>query len=309
MIASLFRKSTPFNYAVLIAAVTVFYLLYQANASTGAATAAIWLEKAFLFGIVFASLFALNFIVKKNGLSRDNSYTILFYFLFLLFFPSVLDNFNLAVSNFLILLSLRRLISLHSLKAPKEKIFDASLWIFAAALFHFWSILFIVLVFISILFHVSRDIRNWLLPFIAFAAVAVTFLMFALIFDESWIQFVKGNVPVDLSIDYFTNTKQNIAIALFAPVVVYFFAVTLLTLPNRPLILQSSYKKIISAFFIAVVVFVISPDKSNDVLIYTFGPLAILASTIVETSQSRLNRELTAGLTAALAIVCFFLQL
>lgn len=309
MIASLFRKSTPFNYAVLIVSVAAFYVLYQVAADDRQNDVTGILEKIFLFGVVFASLFVVNFIVKKNGLSRDNSYTILFYFLFLLFFPSALDNFNLAISNFFILLSLRRLISLHSLKAPKEKIFDASLWVFAAALFHFWSILFIVLVFISILFHVSRDIRNWLLPFIAFVAVVVTFLLFALVFDESWIAFVLKSTQVDLSIDYFTDTRQNIAIALFAPVVLYFVAVMLLTLSNRPVILQSSYKKIISAFVLAVAIFVISPDKSNDVLIYTFAPLAVMASTIVETSQSQLNRELTAGLTAVLAIVCFFLQL
>lgn len=309
MIASLFRKSTPFNYAVLIAAVAVFFLLHQIGGPADGLSVASVLEKLLLFGIVFASLFVLNFIVKKNGLSRDNSYTILFYFLFLLFFPSVFDSFNLVVSNFFILLALRRLVSLHSLKTPKEKIFDASLWVFVAALFHFWSLLFIVLVFISILFHVSRDFRNWLLPFIAFVAVTVVFFMFALWFDESRIDFVFRNIPIDLSIDYFTDTKQNIALSLFAPVVAYFVVVTFLTLSSRPLIIQATYKKIISAFFIAVAIFILSPNKSNDVLIYTFAPLAIMASTILETTQSQLNRELMAGIATLLAVVSFFLQL
>ncbi|RZJ67893.1 MAG: hypothetical protein EOO50_03470 [Flavobacterium sp.] len=309
MIASLFRKSTPFNYAVLIGAVAVFYVIYQISVPGEGPTVASILEKLLLFGVVFGSLFVLNFIVKKNGLSRDNSYTILFYFLFLLFFPSVFDNFNLVISNFFILLSIRRLVSLHSLKTPKEKIFDASVWVFVATLFHFWSILFIVLVFISILFHVSRDFRNWLLPFIAFVAVTTTFFLFALLLDDAWIDFVLQNIPIDLTIDYFTDTKQNIALSLFSPVVAYFVVVTFLTLSNRPLIIQATYKKIISAFFIAVAIFIISPHKSNDTLIYAFAPLAIMASTILETSQSQLNRELIAGITAALAIVCFFLQL
>ena len=65
--------------------------------------------------------------------------------LFLLFFPSIWNDFNLLISNFFILLALRRLLSMHSAKAPKEKIFDASLWIFFASFFHFWSILFILL--------------------------------------------------------------------------------------------------------------------------------------------------------------------
>ncbi|NUY80151.1 hypothetical protein HUK80_04530 [Flavobacterium sp. MAH-1] len=309
MIASLFRKSTPFNYTVLIVIVAVFYLLFQFSGSAKGNDAIGIVEKVFLFSLVFSSLFILNFIVKKNGMSRDNSYAILFYFLFVLFFPYAFDNFNLMVSNFLVLLALRRLISLQSLKAPKEKIFDASLWIFLAAIFHFWSILFIALVFISILFHVSRDFRNWILPFIAFIAAIVLFFLFAFIFDETRIAFVMSNIPIDVSIDYFTDTKQNLALSIFAPVVVYYLVVTLMTLSSRPLILQSSYKKVISAFFIGLAVFIISPHKSNEVLMYTFAPLAIMASTIVETTSSELKRELMVGLTAVLAIVSFFMQL
>lgn len=309
MIASLFRKSTPFNYTVLIVIVAIFFALFQFSASDIENDVAGLIEKVFLLGLVFSSLFILNFIVKKNGLSRDNSYAILFYFLFLIFFPHSFDDFNLCVSNFFVLLALRRLVSLQSLKAPKEKIFDASLWVFFAAMFHFWSILFIVLVFISILFHVSRDFRNWLLPFIAFLTSVTLFFLFSFIFDESRIDYVIARMPIDASIDYFTDTKQNVALSMFAPVVVYYLAITLMTLPSRPLILQSSYKKIIWAFFIGVVIFVISPFKSNEVLIYTFAPLAIMASTIVETTSSELKRELMAGLTAVLAIVSFFVQL
>jgi hypothetical protein len=116
---------------------------------------------------VLGSVFITNFISKKNGLSKDSAYTV-FFILLIVFFPSVLDNVNLVVANFFILLAFRRLISLQSLKASKEKIFDASFWIIVAALFQFWSILYLVLVFISIIFHVSRDYRNWFLPFIAF---------------------------------------------------------------------------------------------------------------------------------------------
>jgi len=309
MIASLFRKSTPFNYTVLIVFVAVFYMLYQFSGSAKENDVAGILEKLFLFGLIFSALFILNFIVKKNGLSRDNSYAILFYFLFLLFFPSAFDNFNLCVSNFFILLALRRLVSLQSLKAPKEKIFDASLWIFLAAVFHFWAIIFIVLVFISVLFHVSRDYRNWILPFIAFITAIVLFFLFALLFDETRIAFVASNLPIDVSIDYFTDNKQNIALSLYAPVVAYYVFLMMTTLPNRPLILQSSYKKIIFAFFTGVGVFIISPFKSNEILIYTFAPLAIMASTIVETTSSQLKREIMTGLTAVLAILSFFMQL
>ena len=168
MITSIFKKSTPINYSLMGILMILFFFIYQFNSATNIHFLIDFFKKFGLLGILFASLFFSNFIVKKNGLTKDSSYTILFYFIFLLFFPKIFNNINLLLANFFILLSMRRLISLQTLKAPKEKIFDASLWIFVASLFHFWAIIFLVLVYISIIFHVSRDYRNWLIPFVAF---------------------------------------------------------------------------------------------------------------------------------------------
>lgn len=308
MIASLFRKSTPFNYTLLISLVLVFFLIYQGANFFDANSQSI-IAKAASLALVFGSLFIQNFIVKKNHMSRDNSFAILFFFLFVLFFPALLDDVNLLISNFFILLALRRLISLHSPKTPKEKIFDASLWVFAAALFHFWAILFMILVFVSILFHAARDYRNWILPFLAAAAAVVTFSMFALIFDPTRIDYVFQGMHIDVSVDYFTKSTQNVALSLFASVVVFFVASMLLTLSGKPLIVQSSYKKVIWAFFIGLAVFVISPNKSNELLVYLFSPLAIMAATQVEYAEAIWQREAVTAATALLAIVCFFIQL
>ena len=160
MITSFFRKSTPLNYSVVILGLLFFFFFFQIKHVTNNNSLLHIGLKCGLLGILFASTFVTNFIVKKNGLSKDSAYTVLFYFLILLFSPGILNNSMLLLSNFFILLATRRIISLHSLKDSKEKIFDASIWVFIAALFHFWSILFIVLIFISILFHVARDYRK-----------------------------------------------------------------------------------------------------------------------------------------------------
>jgi hypothetical protein len=78
-------------------------------------------KKTILFITIFGCFFIGNFIIKKNGLSKDSAYMILFYLLLLLFFPSVMNNSDLIISNFFIILALRRLISLQSPKSPKEK--------------------------------------------------------------------------------------------------------------------------------------------------------------------------------------------
>jgi hypothetical protein len=309
MITSVFKKSTPLNYSLVVFLILVFFLMYQFQDLSWVQSGILIFQKAGLLTILLASVFITNFIVKKNGLCKDSSYTIFFYFLFLIFFPSVLDNQNLIFANFFILLALRRLISLQSLKASKEKIFDASLWIFIASLFHFWCILFIVLVFISIVFHVSRDYRNWILPFIALFVTSLLFLLFSLFFGINPIDFITKIATTNFEIDYFTNNYQNGALSIYVSVALFFIVSMFLSLSNRPLLLHTSFKKIIASFFIGVIIFIISSNKSNDLLVFTFAPLAIMATSHIEVAQEKLKQEIVLGVLILCSLFTFFSQL
>jgi hypothetical protein len=178
------------------------------------------------------------------------------------------------------------------MKASKEKIFDASLWIFVASLFHFWCILFLILVFISIIFHVSRDYTNWVLPFIAFITVAIFFTFFTSIFGINTVVYLQKSTQISLAIDYFTNSTQNLALSIYVSVALFFVFSMFITLSHRPSILQLSYKKIVASFFIGVLVFVLSANKSSDLLLLTTAPLAILASAHIEYSQTKFKQEI-----------------
>ena len=309
MITSVFRKSTPLNFSLVVILMLVFFLLFQFQDLSWTNSFFSILQKGGLFCFVVASVFITDFVAKKNGLSKDSTYTIFFYFLFLLFFPSVLNNMNLLISNFFILLALRRLISLQSLKASKEKIFDASLWIFLATLFHFWSIIFIVLVFISIIFHVSRDYRNWILPFIAFFIAVIMFLLFATVINLNVIEYILKSVQINFKIDYFTNNYQNGALSIYATVALFFLVSMFATLSNRPQLLHTSFKKIIASFFIGVIIFLISDNKSNDLLLFTFAPLAILATSHIEMPQLKLKQEMVLFVLITCSLFAFLSQL
>lgn len=309
MITSLFRKSTPLNYSLIVILILVFFFLYQIQEPSWVSSSFLAFQKISLLCFVFGLFFLINFIVKKNGLSKDNGYSIFFYLLFILFFPTIFNNPNVIYANFFILLALRRLISLQSLKASKEKIFDASFWILIASLFQFWCILFLILVFISIIFHVSRDYRNWVLPFIALMAVAVIFLLISLIFHIDAISFFEKRAVVDFSIDYFKNNYENGALSIYVAIVLFFVFSMLTTLSNRPQIVHSSYKKIIACFFIAVFVYLISPNKSNDLLLFSIAPLTIMAASHVEYTQKRLNNDIVFYIVIACSLFTFFSQL
>ena len=258
MIASVFKKSTPLNYALTVFLVLFFFFIYQIQDTSWIASGVLLLKKAFTFLVVLASIFLTSFIGKRNGLTKNSSYTAIFFLLLLLFFPTILNNLNILLANFFILLALRRLISLQSMKASKEKIFDASLWIILASLFHFWCILFLILVFISVIFHVSRDYTNWVLPFIAFFAVAILFTFFTSFFGIDTVKYLHQNTQIDFAIDYFTNPTQNIAFSIYVSVALFFVFSMFITLSHRLSMTQTSYKKIVASFFIGVIVFVLS---------------------------------------------------
>ena len=309
MITTIFSKSRPFNYILVTVLLILFFFLYQFRIVDWMQSMESVGKKAVLLSLLIGSLFISNFITKKNSLSKDNTYPFLFFFIFLILFPTTLGNSNLIISNFFILLALRRLISLQSLVAPKEKIFDASMWVFLAALFHFWSILFIILVFLSIALHVARDYRNWVLPYIAFFTVATLYVVFGLLYDTKLFSHLMDDAAFSFDFDYFTNKYQNIALSIYAAITVLFLFSQIVDLPSKPLIHHNSYKKIIMAFFIGFFIYLVSPGKNNSILIYTFMPLAVMATSYFEGIKIKWTQEVTAIIVVGLSFLSFFMQL
>jgi hypothetical protein len=309
MITSIFKKSTIINYSLVVVLLLVFFFIYLFSGSIPNLTQNSFSKNSLLTLLLVASLFLVNFIVKKNGLTKNSSYAILLFFLFTILLPSVFTNSNLLFANFFLLLAVRRLISLQTLKAPKEKIFDASIWIFIATLFHFWCILFITLVYISIIFHASRDYRNWLLPFVAFITTAIIFIFSALLFDTSWIDYIIKQSQINFQVDFFTTNFQNLALSFYAIIAVYFLFSMVFSLTNRPLILQASYKKMIFGFLIGLVIFLISPEKNNAILLFTFFPLAVMGTNNIEYAPSKMYQEIVLFTVLLGCLLAFFGQL
>lgn len=203
MIASVFNKTRPLNYLIIVLLVLFSFLAYSISNNYFSNDWQQIVVGTLKFFIVLASSLLVNFITLKNNLTKDNTYAVFLFFIFLLFFPTIFQNSQILISNFLLLLALRRLVSLKSMITPKEKIFDASFWIFLSALFHFWSILYIVLVFVSIVLHASRDFRNWIIPFIALFSVSVLFLMTNLYFDNALFLHIKNQSYFSFDFTYF----------------------------------------------------------------------------------------------------------
>ena len=198
---------------------------------------------------------------------------------------------------------------MQSLITPKEKIFDASFWIFTASLFNFWCILFIILVFISVIFHASRDYRNWFIPFIAFFTVLVISTLGCLIYNPNLIQNYLTQIVIDFDLKYIETIFQNIALFIYVITALVAFVSMIFILPSKLSYLQPSYRKMILAFIIGLVVFFISPNKDNSFLIYTFVPVSIMLTNYLETIKKYWIKETILGIIVIASVLTFIFQL
>ena len=309
MIASVFGKTRPFNYLTIGILLFVFFITKNVIASETNVSLGYYLQEFLLFVVVFASSFLINFIALKNELTKTNNYALLLYFVFLLFFSSYFQNKNIIIANFFLLLALRRLISLKSMVSTKEKIFDASFWILIAALFHFWSLFYIVLVFIAIMLHVSRDYRNWVVPFIALVAVTLLFFLVNSFFDNSLLSSLLSKTYISFDFYYIENIYQRLAFALFTSLSLFAFVLQIFDIPNKALNMQSSHKTILFSFILGIGIYIISANKNNGSLAFCFGPLAIIGANFIEKMESKWLKEIMVYALVGCAVFFYVLQL
>jgi len=138
MLTSFFSKSRPINLTVVVVLLVIFYA--SANFFEWGQGENVWdlFQEVAVLGLLILSLFVLNFIAKKNDLTKRSAYKTLLFALFAISFAELLENAPVIISNLCILLALRRIISLKSHKFVQQKIFDATFWIAIATLYNFW---------------------------------------------------------------------------------------------------------------------------------------------------------------------------
>ena len=309
MLANLFSKSRPIGYVAIGLLLLTTYFLHLVSDLKWMQSPAAIIEKSLLFVAVAFSVLLIQFITLKNYLAINNLYSLFLYACFLILFPTFFDDSELIIANLLILLAMRRIISLQTLKLPKIKIFDASLWIFFATLFESWTILYFILVYLAIIWYVSEDYRHWIIPAIALFTVTVLFYTYSLFNNINLVEYWTNKYDIGFNFDYFENVYQNIAISFFATVAVLFTAYQLTNLKSIATNQLHLYKNIVLSFVIGVVIFIIAPEKSNGLLVFTFFPLSIIGGNFISSTKTKWIKELVLALILAVSLILFFLKL
>jgi hypothetical protein len=283
MITSFFNTSKPIHFViVLILALCtfVFFRLYINDVDIDA----LYVGKQLgLFLILSWSIGALAFLASKNNLSQNNSYNVLLYSVFLIAVPATIQNDYILISNFFVLLALRRIISLRSKISVKKKLFDAAFWIAIASLFHFWSILFFVLIIIALFFYAIEDLRNWIIPFIAFFVVALLYSCYHIITEDAFGDFNQYWAGISLDFTVYNNLKTIIAITVLLSFGLWSSFFYFKKIGEQTRSIKASFVLVYIAFLLGVTLIIITPQKDGSEFLFVFAPLAIIISNYIET--------------------------
>jgi len=184
MIANFFNQTRPINFLLLSILVFIIYLVAMINVNSEPLDFFFFVKNTFFLVLAITTVFVINFIIRKNALTEDNSYAILFYILLVSYFPNSFVNEGVFISNFILLLAFRRIYSLRSSIQTKEKIFDGAFWIGIATLFYVWSLFYLVLVYAAIFIFRKIDWRNFIIPLVGVLTPIFLSYTYLLAFDD-----------------------------------------------------------------------------------------------------------------------------
>ncbi|WP_088340003.1 DUF6427 family protein [Robiginitalea sediminis] len=180
MISSVFGKTKPINYILVLSFLfAVFWALRLTRFREEAGEHPLWVALMGLI-VLLLSVFVLNFVVQRNQLTGPHSFAILFFAVWTPVFPKAMLNPDALFAAFFILLGMRRLVSLRSLRETRYKAFDATLWFLVASLFVEWAVLLVVLVWAFIYVFEPRSLKTWLMPLAALAVFSLIALAVSL---------------------------------------------------------------------------------------------------------------------------------
>ena len=305
MITSIFSKSKPINFIIVVVYVSLLFVI--SNSTLLFSDLNTTLATLFKWAITLFLIFLLDFIVSKNSLTQRNSYAILAFGLLLGMFPEAMLYTDLLLSNLFILFAFRRLISLHSNLNIKKKLFDAAFWIALAALFYFWAILFFALVIVALIYHSQNDFKNVVIPFTGVATAIMLFLMYNIIMYD--VYFRPSDFERYANLDFTAyNSKGSILkftvlFSLFIWTLVYYFRV----IPDKNKKLKPSYFLMAWASIIAILIAIIAPVKNESEYLFLFAPFSIIMANYMEMISERWFKEVFVVLLIITPIISLLL--
>ena len=189
----------------------------------------------------------------------------------------------------------------------KKKLFDASFWIAIATIFHFWAVLFFVLIFVALFLFSDNKIKNWIVPFTGLATVLLLIVCYHFVIYDT-VEGLFSYLPrFNFDFDKYNSINLIIAITLLLSFGLWSTIFYVKKINSTLNVFKPSHKIVIAAVVIALGVAILSEEKTSGEFIFLFAPLAIIISNYIETIEENWFKEIFLSIMVIAPIVLLFL--
>lgn len=300
MITSIFSKSKPINYIiVMVVLVIAFALHFFYEVKDGNYTIISFI--ALSIGLFY--VFITDFVISKNDLTKRNSYGIMLLALFFVIFPEVFGNINIMVANLLILFALRRLFSLHTKRDLTKKFFDAVFWIALSTLFYTWAVLYLFVVFIALGYYWQNEGKYIAVSLFGVVTVFILLVLYNIVFKDQYLS--QTNFDFSYGFDFSDYNSLSEIIKLTVVVALYLWSLIfyLKNTSEKSKTLKPIHTLIILASFIAIIIAVLAPVKNGNEIVFFMLPFSIIVANYIETVDKLWFKEMLVVLLILVPII------
>ena len=289
MITSIFSKSKPINYIIVMVVLVIAFALhffYEVKDDNYTIISFIALS----IGLFY--VFITDFVISKNDLTKRNSYGIMLLALFFVIFPEVFGNINIMVANLLVLFALRRLFSLHTKRDLTKKFFDAVFWIALSTLFYTWAVLYLFVVFIALGYYWQNEGKYIAVSLFGVVTVFILLVLYNIVFKDQYLS--QTNFDFSYGFDFSDYNSLSEIIKLTVVVALYLWSL-ILYLKNtseKNKTLKPIHTLITLASFIAIIIAVLAPVKNGNEIVFFMLPFSIIVANYIETIDKLWFKEM-----------------
>jgi len=289
MITSIFSKSKPINYIIVMVVLVIAFALhffYEVKDDNYTIISFIALS----IGLFY--VFITDFVISKNDLTKRNSYGIMLLALFFVIFPEVFGNINIMVANLLVLFALRRLFSLHTKRDLTKKFFDAVFWIALSALFYTWAVLYLFVVFIALGYYWQNEGKYIAVSLFGVVTVFILLVLYNIVFKDQYLS--QTNFDFSYGFDFSDYNSLSEIIKLTVVVALYLWSLIfyLKNTSEKSKTLKPIHTLIILASFIAIIIAVLAPVKNGNEIVFFMLPFSIIVANYIETVDKLWFKEM-----------------
>lgn len=291
MLTSFLEKSRPVNILIMVLFLSLGYFYKIIPLFNPLENLSLFLyQSAFVFLWIFI-LLLINFIINKNHLTQPNTLTLFFFCCFTWMFPTVFTHNSEVIASFFLLLACRRIFSLDKDTNAPKKILDAGVWITIASLFYFWSLLFLIPLWLMIIQKPNTDYKQMLMPLVGFSAVLMITIAFFLIKNDLSGWFENWRQPVGRDFSVYNQKNLLIPATILLGIFIWTGSSKLFRMNQIPLQERPKQRLLLIISGISILVSLAAPVKSGVELIFTFPSIAMIAGGYFGKEQEKISAD------------------